>query len=219
MTLHTAAGARKYLNVAERQRFAAAAKTMLPEHRLFCLLLMWSGCRISEALAVTPMAINREAGTIAFLSGDIISLWGSGGLRRRVRDWRILYKLDEAHPCGSRSLPRSVVPPVGGSLRRAPIRDLLFAFSFLSPLQLSRARSRGRQGDPLRGWPAGAASQFKDEITPSTPKYAFPVPSGRPGRAGRRRRRRCRSIGCRACPPASPARSSRPLSGAMDRRH
>ncbi len=68
MTLHTAAGARKYLNVAERQRFAAAAKTMAPEHRLFCLLLMWSGCRISEALAVTPMAIDREAGTIAFVT-------------------------------------------------------------------------------------------------------------------------------------------------------
>lgn len=68
MTLHTAAGARKYLNVAERQRFAAAAKTMPPEHRLFCLLLMWSGCRISEALAVTPMAIDREAGTIAFIT-------------------------------------------------------------------------------------------------------------------------------------------------------
>jgi integrase len=29
---------------------------------------MWSGCRISEALAVTPMAIDREAGTIAFVT-------------------------------------------------------------------------------------------------------------------------------------------------------
>lgn len=68
MTLHTAVGARKYLNVAERQRFTAAAETMPPERRLFCLLLMWSGCRISEALAVTPMAIDREAGTIAFVT-------------------------------------------------------------------------------------------------------------------------------------------------------
>src|SRR5690348_10695963 len=68
MTLHTATGARKYLNVAERQRFAAAADTMPPERRVFCLLLMWSGCRISEALAVTPMTIDREAGTIAFIT-------------------------------------------------------------------------------------------------------------------------------------------------------
>jgi integrase/recombinase XerD len=68
MTLHTAGGARKYLNVAERQRFAAAVEALPPERRVYCLLLMWSGCRISEGLAVTPMAIDRQAGTIAFLT-------------------------------------------------------------------------------------------------------------------------------------------------------
>jgi integrase/recombinase XerD len=68
MTLHTAVGARKYLNAAERQRFAAAAKTMPPEPRAFCLLLMWSGCRISEGLAITPLAIDRETGTVAFVT-------------------------------------------------------------------------------------------------------------------------------------------------------
>jgi integrase len=68
MTLHTAVGARKYLNAGERQRFAAAADTMPPKPRAFCLLLMWSGCRISEALAVTPTAIDREAGTVAFVT-------------------------------------------------------------------------------------------------------------------------------------------------------
>jgi integrase/recombinase XerD len=68
MTLHTAAGARKYLNVAERQRFAAATATLPPEPRAFCLLLMWSGCRISEGLAVTPLAFDREAGTVAFIT-------------------------------------------------------------------------------------------------------------------------------------------------------
>jgi integrase/recombinase XerD len=68
MTLHTVAGARKYLNVAERQRFAAAAETISAERRVFCLLLMWSGCRISEGLAVTPLAIDREAGTVAFIT-------------------------------------------------------------------------------------------------------------------------------------------------------
>jgi integrase/recombinase XerD len=68
MTLHTAAGARKYLNVAERQRFAAAAAALPPEPQAFCLLLMWSGCRISEGLAVTPLAIDRDAGTVAFVT-------------------------------------------------------------------------------------------------------------------------------------------------------
>jgi integrase/recombinase XerD len=68
MTLHTAGGARKYLNVAERQRFAAAVETLPPERRVFCLLLMWSGCRISEGLAITPLAIDRQAGTVAFIT-------------------------------------------------------------------------------------------------------------------------------------------------------
>jgi integrase/recombinase XerD len=68
MTLHTVGGARKYLNVTERQRFAAATATLPPEPRAFCLLLMWSGCRISEGLGVTPLAIDREAGTVAFLT-------------------------------------------------------------------------------------------------------------------------------------------------------
>jgi integrase/recombinase XerD len=68
MTLHTAGGARKYLNIGERKRFAAAVKTLPPEPRAFCLLLMWSGCRISEGLGVTPLAIDREAGTVAFIT-------------------------------------------------------------------------------------------------------------------------------------------------------
>jgi integrase/recombinase XerD len=67
-TLHTTAGERKYLNAAERRRFAAAAACMPSEVRVFCLLLMWSGCRISEALALTPSAIDREAGNVSFLT-------------------------------------------------------------------------------------------------------------------------------------------------------
>jgi integrase/recombinase XerD len=65
MSLHTSFGGRKYLNVTERRRFAAAAEMMSPQVRVFCLVLMWSGCRISEALAITPLAIDRDAGIIA----------------------------------------------------------------------------------------------------------------------------------------------------------
>lgn len=41
---------------------------MPDEVRAFCLPLMWGGCRISEALAVTPPAIDWEAGTISFFA-------------------------------------------------------------------------------------------------------------------------------------------------------
>jgi integrase/recombinase XerD len=68
MTLHTVGGGRKYLTASERQRFAAAAGTLPIEPRLFCLLLMWSGCRISEALAVTALSIDRDGGTVAFVT-------------------------------------------------------------------------------------------------------------------------------------------------------
>jgi integrase/recombinase XerD len=55
-------GSRKYLNAAERQRFIASAEDAPPMVRLFCLVLRWSGGRISEVLALTPAAIDIESG-------------------------------------------------------------------------------------------------------------------------------------------------------------
>lgn len=57
---------RKYLNTAERQRFLKAIDFATPDVRLFCLLLTWGGCRISEALALTPTAIDLYGGTVQF---------------------------------------------------------------------------------------------------------------------------------------------------------
>lgn len=68
MQLYTRTGGRKYLDSAERKRFESAAQTTPDDIRVFCLLLMWSGCRISEALAVTPLAINCEAATVALIT-------------------------------------------------------------------------------------------------------------------------------------------------------
>ena len=58
-------GNRKYLNADERRRFAQASERMPSEVRLFCLLLRWSGARISEALALTPAAIDIESGVVS----------------------------------------------------------------------------------------------------------------------------------------------------------
>jgi integrase len=55
-------GNRKYLNAAERQRFIESAQRAPPMVRLFCLVLRWSGGRISEVLALTPAAIDIESG-------------------------------------------------------------------------------------------------------------------------------------------------------------
>lgn len=55
-------GNRKYLNAAERRRFIKSAESLPPADRLLCLVLAFSGARISEALALTPAAIDIESG-------------------------------------------------------------------------------------------------------------------------------------------------------------
>jgi len=61
-------GQRKYLNAAEREAFKSAAEKQPREVRTFCLVLYYTGCRISEALALTQQRIDLEEGTITFES-------------------------------------------------------------------------------------------------------------------------------------------------------
>lgn len=63
MNLHGPNGGRKYLNAAERRRFYEIVASAGTEERLFCLTLIWTGSRISEALALTPAAIDLDAGS------------------------------------------------------------------------------------------------------------------------------------------------------------
>lgn len=69
VTLHTRTGHRKYLNTAERARFIATALAH-PRQEIgtLCLTLAYTGCRISEALALTPACIDAESGFVAIRS-------------------------------------------------------------------------------------------------------------------------------------------------------
>lgn len=68
-SLYSARGLRKYLTPAERLRFIAAANAHpRAEVRLFCLTLAYTGCRISEGLALTSACIEAESGYIAIRS-------------------------------------------------------------------------------------------------------------------------------------------------------
>jgi integrase/recombinase XerD len=58
-------GSRKYLNAAERRRFLESAQRLPPHERLFCQVLACSGARISEVLAIAPVAIDVESGVVA----------------------------------------------------------------------------------------------------------------------------------------------------------
>jgi len=58
MNLFDSFGQRKYLNAAERKAFLAAAVLQPRETLSFCLVLYYTGCRISEALALTPERVD-----------------------------------------------------------------------------------------------------------------------------------------------------------------
>jgi integrase len=69
VSLYTRAGLRKYLNAAERSRFIAAAKAFArPEIGALCLTIAYTGCRISEALALSSASVDAESGFVAVRS-------------------------------------------------------------------------------------------------------------------------------------------------------
>jgi integrase len=59
-------GNRKYLTIQERTEFLKAAEDMPREIRTFCMTLAYTGCRISEALALTADRIDMKEGVIVF---------------------------------------------------------------------------------------------------------------------------------------------------------
>ena len=65
MSLHTLQGRRKYLTPDERTRFIAAASRQPPEILTLCLVLAWTGCSISEALALTHADLDRAGGLVS----------------------------------------------------------------------------------------------------------------------------------------------------------
>ncbi|QDH18116.1 tyrosine-type recombinase/integrase [Swingsia samuiensis] len=68
MQLFDPSGARKYLTESERAGFLKAAEHFPREVRSLCLLLAWSGCRLSEALALTADRVDLVAGVVIFES-------------------------------------------------------------------------------------------------------------------------------------------------------
>ena len=59
-------GRRKYLCDTELARFHKALSKADQPTRVFCLLIAQTGCRISEALAITPLNLDREAKRVIF---------------------------------------------------------------------------------------------------------------------------------------------------------
>lgn len=63
--LYSAEGKRKYINADERRRFIEAARQESPEVFAFCMVLVFLGLRVSEALALRADDIQFEEGIVA----------------------------------------------------------------------------------------------------------------------------------------------------------
>src|SRR5580704_3617750 len=68
MHLYDQNGHRKYLTPAERQSFIRASESALHQIRTFCGTLVHTGCRISEALALTADRVDVDDGVIVIES-------------------------------------------------------------------------------------------------------------------------------------------------------
>lgn len=68
MRLYDRTGARLYLNAAERRRFREQALRRPPREALLCLVLLYAGCRLSEALALTRDSFQREGLSVAIVT-------------------------------------------------------------------------------------------------------------------------------------------------------
>lgn len=66
MRLYDRAKRRLYVNAEERERFLNAAREQPPERATFALTLLYTGCRISEALELSPASIQMSARLITF---------------------------------------------------------------------------------------------------------------------------------------------------------
>lgn len=66
LTLFDAGGERKYLCAKEVPRFLEASRHAGGETDAFCRLLVYTGCRLSEALALTPRRLDPDTGRVVF---------------------------------------------------------------------------------------------------------------------------------------------------------
>ena len=69
MQLYDNNGQRKYLTPDERRNFIRASESAMQQVRTFCETLAHTGCRISEALALTADRVDFNAGRASFADG------------------------------------------------------------------------------------------------------------------------------------------------------
>jgi integrase len=64
-SLYATNGARKYVNFSERAALVSQLGSLDWSERLFILVMIWTGARISEVLSLTPQSFQFETGILA----------------------------------------------------------------------------------------------------------------------------------------------------------
>ena len=101
LALYDATGARKYVTADERAAFLAAAERAPRQVRTLCLTLAYSGCRLSEALALTADRVDLAGGMIVL---ETLKKRRTGVYRGVPLPGRVLEAIDLVH--GVRELQR-----------------------------------------------------------------------------------------------------------------
>jgi integrase len=101
LQLYDATGARKYVTADERRRFLEAAERAPREVRTLCLVLTYSGCRLSEALGLTVDRVDLAGGMIVL---ETLKKRRTGIYRGVPLPARVLEAIDLVH--GIRELQR-----------------------------------------------------------------------------------------------------------------
>jgi len=68
VSLYTPHGQRKYLTVSERNEFLRVADSFPREVRTFCYVMIYGGCRITEAIELMPERVDYSNGVLIFRS-------------------------------------------------------------------------------------------------------------------------------------------------------
>ncbi|MEM9281000.1 MAG: site-specific integrase [Verrucomicrobiota bacterium] len=67
-SVYDASGKRKYLSLSEGQKFVRATHILPEDRRAICLVIYFTGCRISEAINLTPFNRDESAKTLLIRS-------------------------------------------------------------------------------------------------------------------------------------------------------
>ncbi len=136
-------GKRKYLTPQERRAFIAAAGQAKPSVETFCLTLAFTGARISEVLALTPLRLDLSAETIIIES---LKKRRRGIFRAVPVPTELLCKLDTVHCLAGARVDREGMRrlwPWGRTTAWNRVKEVMHAAGIMGPYAMPKGIRHG----------------------------------------------------------------------------